>query len=440
MRTVKSLIIFSIFFSLDPVAQAQDNSSFLPKRSDATIYQVNIRTFSREGNLKGVIKRVDSIKSLGINVVYLMPIYPIGKLNSVNSPYCISDYQSVNPEFGNMEDLKLLVENIHRKKMSVILDWVPNHTSFDHIWIKNRSWYLQDSSGKIISPPGTGWRDVAQLNFNNMDMRKEMISSMEYWVRTANVDGFRCDYADGPPYDFWKQAIASLRRIPGHKLLLLAEGKRSDHYKAGFDYNFGFAFFEGIKEIYAHGKSVKLIDSLNKAEHKGAKKGQQIVRYTTNHDVNGSDGTPEELFGGEKGSMAAFVVSVFMNSVPMIYNGQEVGTPFRLVFPFTGKDIDWALNPALTAEYKKIIALRNHNEVLRNGKMKSYTNDDICAFVKEKNGKAVFILCNLRDKQVQLTIPQKLKKQKWTDAFTGSPFNLSDQVVLQPYSYLVISH
>ncbi|TCD05915.1 hypothetical protein EZ449_15765 [Pedobacter frigidisoli] len=440
MRAIKNLLTLSILFFLIPVAQAQQNHSFLPKRSDATIYQVNIRTFSKEGNLTGVIKRVDSIKKLGINVVYLMPIYPIGKLNSVNSPYCISDYRSVNPEFGNLDDLKLLVEAIHQKQMAVILDWVPNHTSYDHTWIKNRSWYLQDSTGKIISPPGTGWRDVAQLNFKNMDMRKEMISSMEYWVTTANIDGFRCDYADGPPFDFWKQAITSLRKIPNHKLLLLAEGKRSNHYQAGFDYNFGFAFFEGMKEIYAHVKSVKLIDSLNKAEHKGAKNGQQIVRYTTNHDVNGSDGTPQELFGGERGAMAAFIVSTYMNSVPMIYNGQEVGTPYRLVFPFTGKDIDWSLNPALTAEYKKIIALRNQNEALRNGKVTSYATDDICAFMKEKNGKAVLVLSNLRNKPVQFSLPQKLKKQKWTDAFTGLPFNLSAQAVLQPYSYLVISH
>ncbi|WP_316824669.1 alpha-amylase family glycosyl hydrolase [Pedobacter miscanthi] len=440
MRAIKNLLTLSILFLLPPVAQAQQNQRFLPKRSDATIYQVNIRTFSKEGNLRGVIKRVDSIKNLGINVVYLMPIYPIGKLNSVNSPYCVSDYRSVNPEFGNLADLKLLVETIHQKQMSVILDWVPNHTSYDHIWIKNRSWYLQDSTGRIISPPRTGWRDVAQLNFKNMDMRKEMISSMEYWVRAANVDGFRCDYADGPPFDFWKQAITSLRKIPNHKLLMLAEGKRSNHYQAGFDYNFGFAFFEGMKEIYTRGKSAKLIDSLNKAEHKGAKNGQQIVRYTTNHDVNGSDGTPQELFGGERGAIAAFIVSTYMNSVPLIYNGQEVGTPYRLVFPFTGKNIDWSLNPSLTAEYKKIIALRNKNEALRNGKVKSYATDDICAFIKEKKGKAFFVLSNLRNKPVQFTVPQKLKKQKWTDAFTGLPFKLSDQVVLQPYSYLVISH
>jgi glycosidase len=438
MRTIKIIIALSILIFMAPAVQAQHNTSYLPKRSDATIYQINIRTFSREGNLRGILTRIDSIKNLGINIIYLMPIYPIGKVNSVNSPYCISDYRSVNPEFGTMEDLRILVESIHQRKMSIILDWVPNHTSYDHKWINNRSWYLQDNTGRIISPPGTGWHDVAQLNFKNVDMRKEMISCMSYWVINANIDGFRCDYADGPPFDFWKQAITSLKSIPNHKLLFLAEGKRSNHYEAGFDYNFGFVFFEGLKEIYVHGKSVKLIDSFNNTEHKGATKGQQIVRYTTNHDVNGSDGTPQELFGGDKGAMAAFVVAAYMNSVPMIYNGQEVGTPYRLVFPFTGKKIDWNLNPSITAEYKKIIAFRNNNEALRSENVKSYSSDDICAFVKEKKGKAIFVLSNLRNRKIEFSIPQRFKNSIWKDAFTGLPFQLSEKVILAPYSYIVV--
>jgi glycosidase len=289
------LVLFAVLliqFCSTPITFAQQNSFRLPKTSDVTLYQINIRAFSREGNLRGILPRLDSIKALGVNVIYLMPIYPVGKVKSVNSPYCVSDYKAVNSEFGNLQDLKTLVDSIHTKQMSVILDWVPNHTSFDHTWIKNKSWYLQDSVGNILSPPGMGWSDVAQLNFKNMDMRKEMISSMKYWVLNANVDGFRCDYADGPPLDFWKQTIHELRNIPGHELLLLAEGRRSGHYKAGFDYNFGFSFFENLKSIYSKGKSVRSVDSLNKVEHKGASKKQQIVRYLTNHDVNGSDGTP----------------------------------------------------------------------------------------------------------------------------------------------------
>jgi glycosidase len=125
----------------------------------------------------------------------------------------------------------------------------------------HKDWYLQDSTGNIISPPKTGWNDVAQLNFKNKDMRRAMINDMKYWLLAANVDGFRCDYSDGPPYDFWKEAFDTLKRVPNHKLLLLSEGSRSDHFAAGFDYNFGFNFFGNLKAIYEHNRSVKSIDS-----------------------------------------------------------------------------------------------------------------------------------------------------------------------------------
>lgn len=441
MRKIQIIaaILFLYCYSVATVA-AQQRISYVPERSDVNLYQINIRTFSKEGNFKGIFPRLDSIKNLGINVIYLMPIYPVGKVNAVNSPYCVQDYKKVNEEFGKLEDLKALVDSIHTRKMAVILDWVPNHTSYDHPWIKNKSWYLQDSTGKIMSPPGQPWLDVAQLNFNNMDMRAEMISSMKYWVSTADIDGFRCDYADGPTYDFWKQAVTALRAIPDHKLLLLAEGKRKDLYKAGFDYNFGFAFFEHLKDIYAKNKSVLSIDTLNKLDHKGTSNGQQIVRYTTNHDVNGSDGTPQDLFGGQKGSMAAFVVATYMNSIPMIYNGQEVGTPYKLVFPFTGQTIDWSLNPAVTAEYKKIIAIRNSTPALRVNKVKSYSSSDICAFTKEKDEQKVFVLSNLRNKEITYTMPKKLVNSKWTNTFTGATYAVGETVVLAPYMYLVLKN
>ncbi|RDC58361.1 hypothetical protein DU508_05355 [Pedobacter chinensis] len=434
----KFLIIIILFHFLAITSVIAQSISNLPKRSDVILYQINIRAFSKEGNFKGILSRLDSIKHLGINVIYLMPVYPIGKLNSVNSPYCVRDYTSINPEFGKLEDLKTLVDSIHSKKMAVILDWVPNHTAFDHNWIKNKSWYLQDDTGKILSPPNTGWLDVAQLNFKNMEMRAEMIRSMKYWVLTANIDGFRCDYADGPPFDFWKQAIDSLKAIPNHKLMFLAEGKRSDHFKAGFDYNFGFAFFENLKEVYSKGKSVKVIDSLNIVDHKGASNGQQIVRYTTNHDVNSSDGVPQDLFGGEKGSMAAFIVAAYMNSIPMIYNGQEVGTPYQLVFPFVNKKIDWSLNPGLTAEYKKIIALRNNSKALKSDQVKSYSSADICAFTKTKGSEKFFVLSNLRNQQISFPTPQKLINSKWINAMTGAEYLVRDFIILNPYTYLVL--
>ncbi len=410
----------------------------VPDRRDVTMYQVNIRTFSEEGNFNGVTNRLDSISALGANVVYLMPIYPVGEVKSVNSPYCIKNYVEVNKEFGTLENLRMLVDKAHRNNMAVILDWVANHTSYDNVWIQNKSWYLQDSTGNIVSPPGMGWNDVAQLNFSNQDMRSEMIKSMKYWILTANVDGFRCDYADGPPYDFWKQALDTLRNIPNHKLLMMAEGRRSDHYKAGFDFNFGFQFFGNLKRIFERDRSVKSIEELNALDYTGATDGQQIIRYTSNHDVNSSDGTPLDLFGGEKGSMAAFVIAAYMKSVPMVYNGQEVGTPYRLTFPFTSTTIDWNINPDITNEYKKIIAFRNESEPIRRGELTSFCTDDVCAFSKKYNDEEVLVLVNCRDKNIKYKLNSELVNTSWTDVMNGGMVELSSEISLESFTYLVL--
>jgi glycosidase len=410
----------------------------VPDPRDVTIYQVNIRAFSGGGNLKGVIARLDSIKSLGVNLIYLMPTYPVGKLKSVNSPYCISDYMSVNDEFGTLDDLRQLVDGAHKRDMAVILDWVANHTSWDNVWMTNKSWYQQDSTGNIISPPGHNWKDVAQLNFSNMEMRLAMINAMKYWVLTANIDGFRCDYSDGPPFDFWKQAIDTLRNKTGHKLIMLAEGSRSDHYAAGFDYNFGFRSFETMKRIYRTDRPVTMIDSLNISEYRGASDKQSVIRYTSNHDVNGSDGTPLELFGGEKGSMAAFVVMAYMKSVPMIYCGQEVGTSYRLTFPFTSKKIDWSVNQGVTEEYRKIVAFRNESKAIRRGLLTSYSNADICAFSKQQDNEKVLIIVNMRNKVVEYAVAPALVGSSWTDAMNTGKLKLPQTMSLQPYSYLVL--
>lgn len=421
-------------------AQEQYGTPFqgVPDRRDASIYQVNMRVFSEAGNFRGVTARMDSIRALGVNVVYLMPIYPVGQVRSVNSPYCIRDYTSVNKEFGTITDLRVLVDAAHARGMAVILDWVANHTAYDHPWTQNKSWYLQDAEDNIISPPGMGWRDVAQLNFENHEMRNALIAAMKYWVLEANIDGFRCDYADGPPYSFWKQALDTIHSIGSHRFLMLAEGSKSDRFRAGFDYNFGFRFFHLMKNVFADKASARVIDTLNMREYAEAEPGQRVVRYTSNHDVNGSDGTPLELFGGTKGSMAAFVIAAYMKGVPMVYNGQEVGTPFRLTFPFTSTKIDWTLNPGLTREYKKVITFRNESEAIRRGEPVSYTSDDVCAFVKEKGNEQVFVLVNVRNRPVTYTLPKAVSRN-WKHAFSGREMKLGKTISLEPYQYLVLT-
>ena len=408
----------------------------VPDARDAVIYQVNMRCFSSTHNFQGVISRLDSIKNLGVSVIYLMPIYPVGVLKSVNSPYCVKDYKAVNAEFGTLTELRALIDGAHSLGMSVILDWVANHTAWDNSWISNTSWYAQDAAGNIVSP--SGWTDVAQLNFKNTEMRKAMISAMKYWVYTANCDGFRCDYADGPPADFWKQAIDTLRNISTHKLLMLAEGTRADHFASGFNYTFGFRFYDQMKTVFSSNQPVSNFDNLNTSEYTGAGESNMVVRYITNHDVNSSDGTPLDLFGGNSGSMAAFVVAAYMKGVPMVYNGQEVGMPTKLVFPFTNQQINWSLNPGMVAEYKKIIAFRNNSVAIRRGTLVSYSNSNVCAFTKTSGTETVLVLSNLRNAATNFTLPAAVANTTWVDAFTGASVSLTTQVSLQPYSYVVL--
>ena len=410
----------------------------VPDRRDATIYQVNVRSFSQQGNLAGVTARLDSIRAMGVNVLYLMPVYPVGTVNAINSPYSVKDYTAVNTEFGSMADLRALVDGAHSRNMSVMLDWVANHTAWDHPWITaHKDWYVQTATGNISNPPG--YTDVAQLNFNNAAMRREMIRSMKYWVYAANVDGFRFDFADNPPVDFWKQAVDSLRNITSHKLLLMAEGGRTANFSAGFDYNFGFSFFDALKNVYTGNGLATTFDALNTSTYIGSGNGQQVVRYTSNHDVNSSDGTPLELFGGQTGSLSAFVIAAYMKGVPMIYGGQETGTPYRLVFPFTASKIDWTLNPSLKAEYKKIIAFRNSSDAIRRGTVVSYGTADVTAFVREQSGEKVVVIVNVRNSVVSYGVPAALAGT-WKNAFTGETVSLGATLSLQPYSCLVLKN
>ncbi|TCJ12195.1 hypothetical protein EPD60_16140 [Flaviaesturariibacter flavus] len=412
----------------------------VPDRRDAVIYQVNMRAFSSTRNFQGVLARLDSIKALGVNVVYLMPIYPVGNVNSVNSPYAVRDYRAVNPEFGTLTDLRALVDGAHSRNLTVLLDWVANHTAWDNPWISaHPDWYLKNGSGAIVSPPGTGWNDVAQLDFNNTAMRLEMIRSMKYWVYTANVDGFRFDYADGPPATFWRQAVDSLRAITTHNLLLLAEGNRADHFASGFDYIFGFSYYGGLKSIVQGGQPVTNLDNLNSSEYSGATNGQQVVRYLTNHDVNGSDGTPQQLFGGIPGSLASFVVTAYMKGVPMIYNGQEAAYPNRITFPFTGPTITWGINPDVTAQYKQLLAFRSSSAALRRGTLSTYHSTDVAAFTREQGTERVLVIANLRNGARTYTVPAALAGN-WINAFTGAAVPLPPSVSLGAYEYLVLKN
>ncbi|TRX39432.1 alpha-amylase family glycosyl hydrolase [Flavobacterium restrictum] len=457
---VHTHIVYLLLFALTLVScsASDDNSNTnpaytqygtpfekMPKKEDAIIYQVNIRAFSQAGNLKGVQDRLTAIQELGVNVIYLMPIYPVGQVRSaggLGSPYSVKDYKAVSTEFGTLADLQVLVEEAHKKNMAVILDWVANHTAWDNAWITTHpEYYQKDANGNIIIPPGTNYNDVAQLNFDNQDMKNAMIDAMSYWVYTANIDGFRCDYADGVPQSFWSQAITALRKIKNQNLLMLAEGSKVSHFAAGFDYTFGFGFYGGLKKVFGENKSATTLQDANAAEYAiNYDNSQRIVRYTTNHDVNLSDGTPLELFGGKQGSIAAFVVAAYMKSVPMIYNGQEIGYKKRIDY-FTKTPIDWTTADAnMLAEYKKIIAFRNTSNALKTGTYKGFSSDAISAFTMETETEKVFVLSNLTPVSAKYILPAPLAKIAWKDGFTGAATSFTTEVMVLPFQYLVLKN
>ncbi len=417
----------------------------MPNKEDAIIYQVNLRAFSESGDINGVRQRLSHIQELGANVIYLMPIYPVGQLNSVGelgSPYSVKDYKSVSTEFGTLEDLRALVDEAHAMNMAVILDWVANHTSWDNAWISEHpEWYQQNENGEIIAPPGTGWNDVAQLNFDNVELRKAMIDAMSYWVFNANIDGFRCDFADGVQQSFWSEAISTLKSIKNQKMLFLAEGTRRNHFEVGFDYTFGFNYFDALKKVFSEGKPATYIQDSNAIEYNNNyDNSNRIVRYTSNHDVNITDGTPLELFGGKPGSLATFVVAAYMKSVPMIYNGQEIGYNQRIPF-FNHTPIDWSTADADVFEaYKQIVAFRKSSEAIKTGTYNGYSSAAVSAFTMESPSEKVFVMSNLTNSNAAYIVPTTLASGTWTNAFTGENVSLNGTLTLSPYQYMVLKN
>jgi glycosidase len=410
--------------------------SNVPDPDKATIYEVNLRAQSSEGNLQGVISKLQHIKSLGTNVIWLMPIYEQGILNSVGSPYCIKDYQKIDPEYGTLADLRALTDQAHSLGMAVILDWVANHTAWDHSWINTHpEWYTQNSSGQIIIPPGTNWNDVADLNFEQSSMRKEQIDAMKYWALEANIDGFRCDYADGVPFDFWNEAISSLRAIPKRDFLMLAEGTRSDHYQAGFDLTYSWNYYTALKNVWASASS-QTLTTAHQAEITAIPNGKGKVRFTTNHDQSAWEASPMTLFNGKNGAIAASVANLFSGGTPLLYTGQEVGktgtTPF-----FSNSTINWSANADMLEAYQKIYSIYNNYPAARSNNFSIYqlSNDLIC-WKKVNGSSTLLILINVRNSSISVTLPPVLTGEL-KNLITNQIESVSSSFTLAPYNYRI---
>jgi len=410
----------------------------VPDAHDVVMYEVNLRAFSPNPNLRSVINKLDHIESLGVNVIWLMPIHPVGQVNSVNSPYSVKDYKAVSQEYGTLADLRDLTDAAHARGMAVIMDWVANHTAWDNDWISNKSWYTQDLNGNIIHPPGTNWLDVADLNYGNSDMRKAMIDAMMYWIFEANVDGFRCDYADGVPFDFWQQAWNEVKAISGRKFILFAEGSRKDHLTAGFDLNFGWQFYGAIKDVF-DGQPVNKIFTAHSNEYSNIPAGKHWIRFTTNHDESAWDATPVSLFNGINGALAASVVAIFTGGVPLIYSSQEVGTANQVPF-FYNSTINWNANSGMLTAYQKMLQFYSGSGAAKYGQNTVYQHNDIVCFVKSINGEEVVIMANMRNAPIIFPIPLELESSTWINVMTQSQVNLTGFIAFEPYQYFILKH
>lgn len=409
---------------------------------EVVMYEVNIRAFSAAGNLQGVIDRLDNIKALGVNTLWLMPVHPVGQVKAVpplGSPYSVKDYMSVNPEFGNLAKLRELVDKAHEKNMSVIIDWVANHTSWDNAWItQHKAWYKQDGSGNIL-PPRPEWQDVAQLNFNVPDMRKAMIRAMKYWVLEANIDGFRCDYADSPPTDFWKQAIDELKAIKDRKLILLAEGSKADHFTAGFQMNYAWNFYDQLVKVYSVSmpQPASSIITTHQAEYNAIPANASKLRYTTNHDMSAHAATPIQLYGGVKGALSASAITIFMSQVPLLYSSQEVGRQQNLSF-FDRDPIDWTVNTTMEQQYQKFLSIYTGTDVFVKGALQSYSTNDVVSFTKKYEGEEYLIIVNVRNAQQSFALPAALQNTSWTNTMDNTAVNLTTTFTLAAYDYFIL--
>lgn len=447
-----ALIAVAAALTLSAVSCCHTVSGYtVPEPCDVVMYQVNPRVFSPDNSFLAVASHVDSIKALGANVVWFMPVCEIGRDGkSKNSPYCVKDYTDVNPEYGSMDDFKAVIAKCHEKGMCVIMDWVANHSSWDNRWVaEHPEWYTQDEEGNIIHPAGTNWEDVADFNFDNPEMRLAMIDAMKFWVNEVGIDGFRCDAADFVPFDFWKQCLDSLRAIPDHKLLMLAEGGRKDHFDAGFEMNYAWSYMSVLRAVYGHrGPSTGVpgngrwgrvtasaLFEADAEEYDGIPEGCVKLRFTTNHDESDKM-SPIREFHGERGSMAAFVATVFIHGGPLIYGSQEVAYPGRINF-FHYVPVDWTSNSGINSEYASLMALYHEHPALRKGKVVPYPDDSVLAFGRVCPEESILILDNLRQEYVDFSIPEEWAGRRCRDLMTGKTVVLSGNMGIDPYQYLI---
>ncbi|UCE04739.1 MAG: alpha-glucosidase C-terminal domain-containing protein [bacterium] len=363
--------------------------------SNAVIYELNTRQFTREGTFKAIEPRIKELRDLGVNIIWFMPIHPIGEKNrkgSLGSYYSVKDYYGINPEFGDLNDFKRLIQLMHEADMYAIIDLVANHTAWDNPLIEQHpEWYTHDNDGNIISPI-SDWYDVADLNYNNPDLRRYMIDVMKYWIAEVGIDGFRCDVAAMVPTDFWIEARKALDTIK--PVFMLAEAETPELNAYGFDMTYASAMHRLFNEIAQGKRSPKEIDLFLKFEYYNYPPGSMRMRFTSNHDENSWNQSVIIRMGREAARVGA-VLTCTLPGNPLIYNGQEVGNEKALNF-FERDPIAWQENE-FRSFYQELFWTYRQHPALNLGDMKklvSNNDDQIYSFIRRYKDDKVVVVVN----------------------------------------------
>ena len=351
---------------------------------DATIYEVYLRSFSKEGTFKGCAQRIPELKELGVTVLWLMPIHPVGtkkRKGTLGSPYAVQDYYGVNPEFGTLDDFKQLVSTVHKNGMKIIIDLVANHTSWDSkLMLQHPGWFTKNDRGEIVSP-NSDWTDVADLDYSQQGLRKYMIEMMAYWVRDIGIDGFRCDVAELVPTDFWNEARKRLNSIK--PVMMLAEGSAPEHHVSAFDLSYSWNIYDALDPLLKGKKPVALLDQILKTEALQFPTGSLRMRFNTNHDKNAWDAPAKEKFGLAGVELSTVLINT-LPGVPLLYTGEEVGNDRRLSL-FEKVDVDWNRSRQIGELYATLFRLRKVHKALSRGEMlriPSLNEDEVYAFFR----------------------------------------------------------
>ena len=431
MKKILLLAIIGLgILSCSPQKSLKMNESPAEWKHHTNIYEVNVRQYTKEGTFRAFEKEMPRLKEMGVKTLWFMPITPISqkvKKGTMGSQYAAHDYVSINPEFGNLEDFKHLVNEAHKLGFNVIIDWVANHTGWDHVWtVSHPEYYLHDEDGKFHI--ASGMDDIIELDYKNPEMRQAMIDAMKFWVKETNIDGFRCDLASWVEVDFWEQARPEVEKIK--PLFFIGEFDELDNPEYGkvFDASYSWTWMHKTEDYYK--KNLPLSDLKNLLQ-KYSEIGDNSMRawFTTNHDENTWNGTEYEKYGLIAKPLAVF--SATWNGVPLLYSGQELPNMKRLEF-FEKDVIEWNGDNQMASFYKTLLNLKSRNPALRGGDsnvstylLKTSADDKILAYVR-KNGKdEVLVVLNMSKEGVKFTINDSQLSGSFNNVFENKKRDFS---------------